>query len=89
MAMSLPNARTDDELVGILDEPETWIVTSQGRRLCFTASLRTAIERGSTFAHSGAIVTTLSRQSDNVIVPPSQMCRLRKLIADRVMPVVP
>ena len=87
--MSLPKARTDDELVGILDEPETWIVTSQGRRRCFTASLRTAIERGSTFARAGAIVTTLSRQSDNVIVPPSKMCRLRKLIADRDVPVVP
>jgi hypothetical protein len=87
--MSLPDARTDNELINILDEPETRIITSQGRRLCFTASFRTAIERGSALARAGAIVTTLSRQSDNVIVPQSQMCRLRKLIANKVLPVVP
>jgi len=60
--MSLPNAQTDDELIDILDEPGTWIVTSQGRRLCFTASLRTAIERGSTFARAGAICERLGRR---------------------------
>jgi hypothetical protein len=86
ISISLRNERTDDELIGILDEPGTWIVTSRGRRLCFTATLRTAIERGSTFAGSGAVVTTLSRLSDNAIVPPSQMSRLRTLIADKSVP---
>jgi len=87
--MSLPNARTDDQLINILDDPETWIVTSQGRRLCFTASLRTAIERGSTFVRFGAKATTLSRQSDNIIVTQSQICRLKKMIADKDLSVVP
>jgi hypothetical protein len=87
--MGLANARTDDELINILDEPGTWIVTSQGRRLCFTATLRTAIERGTTFAKSGVIITTLGRLSDSAIVPSSQMVRLWELIADRGVPVVP
>jgi hypothetical protein len=86
ISIGLVNERTDDELIGILDEPGTWIVTSQGRRLCFTATLRTAIERGSTFAGSGAVVTTLSRLSDNAIVPPSQMSRIRALVANKAVP---
>ena len=86
--MSLSDEWTDDELITIMDEPGTWIVSGQsGRHLCFTTTLRAAIERGSTFAQAGAIVTKLSRQpSDNIIVLPRQMRQLGKLISSMDVP---
>jgi hypothetical protein len=90
MAMNRWNTLTDKQLVSILDEPGTWVVTGRNgnQHLCFTLSLRAAIERGRTFARAGAIVHALCRQpSDNVIVLSPQMCRLAMLIAGSHVPV--
>jgi hypothetical protein len=60
-----------------------WVVNGQqGRVLCFAASLSRAIERSEEFAASGAVVVAICRlPSDDIIVFPAQIDRLRRLAA--------
>lgn len=77
--------RSDEQLEAILSETGHWVVNGQqGQALCFAASLRRAIERSVELAASGAVVTRICRlPSDNIIVLPVQIARLRQMIAVR------
>ena len=58
----------------------------QGQVLCFAASLQRAIVRSGEFAASGAVVVAICRlPSDNIIVFPAQIERLRKCLAKSEM----
>jgi len=83
-----PSRRTDDQLEDILCETSHWVVNGQaGRVLCFASSLRTAIEKATTYGASGAVVTTLCRLPfDNIVIFPRQIDRLRKAVAERELP---
>jgi hypothetical protein len=76
--------RTDDQPAAILDVVGDWVVTGrQGKSLCHAASLRAAIDRGADYAASGAVVIALCRRpSDEIIVFPAQIARLRKIISE-------
>jgi hypothetical protein len=79
------NCRADEQLEAILCETGNWVVNGQqGRPLCFAASLRRALDRSAVFAASGAVVVAICRlPSDNIIVFPGQIERLRNIIAAR------
>jgi|SRR5258708_39359264 hypothetical protein len=79
------NRRSDEQLEAILGETGHWVVNGQqGQALCFAASLRQAIERSVAYAMSGAVVVAICRlPSDNIIVFPAQIERLRKTITAR------
>jgi hypothetical protein len=81
----MSNRRSDEQLEAILAETGLWVVNGhQGRALCFAASLQRAMERSAEFAASGAVVVAICRlPSDNIIVFPGQIERLRKLTASR------
>jgi hypothetical protein len=76
---------TDEQLEAILDETAHWVVSGQqGRVLGFAASLRRAIDRYTEYGRSGAVVTSLRRlPSDNIVVLPAQVARLRMIITVR------
>jgi hypothetical protein len=80
--------RTDEQLEAILSETGVWVVNGrQGRVLGSAASLRRALDRAAEYAVSGAVVVALCRMpSDQIIVFPDQIERLRKLIAMRESP---
>ena len=79
------NRRTDHELEAILLDTGDWAVNGpQGRVLGFAGTLRRAVERAADYAASGAIVTALCRlPSDNIVVLPNQINRLRQIVAVR------
>jgi hypothetical protein len=82
----LPNLWTDDELLSILDETSTWIINgNQDLVLCFSLSLRAALERAADFARSGATVYKICRQpGDNIVVMGPQVVHLIKVVTGRV-----
>ena len=86
--LSSPSVWRDDELVAILDDANTWLVVGKpGMVLCFTLSLRAAVERALKFAWSGATVTSISRQpSDNVVILLPQLRRLGNFVATQNLP---
>lgn len=73
---------TDEQLAAIFNETADWVVNGrQGKVLCHAASLRLAIDRAADYAVSGAVVIAVCRlPSDNIIVFPAQVARLRKLM---------
>jgi hypothetical protein len=74
--------RTDQQLEAVLCETGEWVIHGKnGRVLCFAASLQLAITRAAEYAVSGAVVVALSRASQDIVVFPGQMERLRKMIA--------
>jgi hypothetical protein len=77
------NRRSDEQLEAMLWETGHWVVNGhQGRVLGSAASLRQAIARSATYAASGAVVIAICRlPSDNIIVFPGQIERLRSRIA--------
>jgi hypothetical protein len=79
-----PNRWTDEQLALIVDETGDWVVTGrQGKGLGHAASLRSALDRAADYALSGAVVIAVCRlPSDNIVVFPSQIARLRKFIAE-------
>jgi hypothetical protein len=79
----LPNLWTDDELLSILDETGTWVISgNQNLVLCFSLSLRAALKRAVTYARSGATVSKICRQpGDNIIVMAPQVLHLIKTVA--------
>ena len=79
------NRRSDEQLEAILCETGHWVVNGQqGRVLCFAASLSRAIERSVEFAASDAVVVSICRlPSDNIVVFPAQIDRLRRTAASR------
>jgi hypothetical protein len=78
------NRRSDEQLEAILSETGHWVVNGQqGQPLCFVASLRQAIDKSAAYAMSGAVVVAIVRlPSDNIIVFPAQIERLRKTVVD-------
>ena len=82
------NHRSEEQLEAILHQTGHWVVNGQqGQVLCFAASLRRAIDKSIEYAASGAVVTAIcSLPSDNIIVSPAQIERLRKGIAGREVP---
>lgn len=85
MAGAFPNSRTDEELETMLADTSDWVVYGrQGTVLCQAASLHHGLRRSAEYANSGAIVIALCRlPSDNIVVFPEQIARLRELIARR------
>ena len=81
----LSNRRSDEQLETILCETSHWAVNGrQGQVLCYAASLRQAIDRSVKFSASGAPVIAICRlPSDNIVVFPEQVLRLRKFISER------
>jgi len=83
--MSIAQRRhwTDEQLAAILDETDDWAVNGpQGKVLGHAASLRLAMERAADYARSGAVVIAVCRlPSDNIVIFPAQIARLRKIIA--------
>lgn len=82
------NHRGDEQLEAILDEPGHWVVNGQqGRVLCFAPNLARAIERAAEFAASDAVVAAICRlPSDNIIIFPPQIVRLRKaMVANELL----
>jgi hypothetical protein len=79
------NCRSDEQLEAILYETDYWVVNGQqGQVLGFAASLRQTIDRSTAYAGSDAVVAAICRlPSDNIIVSPAQIERLRKSIAGR------
>jgi hypothetical protein len=84
------NRPTDEQLEGILHEVAIWTVNGpQGRVLGVAPSLRGAVEKSRNYAQSGAVVVSISRlPRDNLVVFPSQIDRLRRVIADRETPAI-
>jgi hypothetical protein len=76
------NRRSDEQLEAIFCETDHWVVNGQqGQALCFAASLRQAVDKSVAYATSGAVVVAICRlPSDNIIVFPAQIERLRKTI---------
>jgi hypothetical protein len=74
----------DGQLVAILAETCNWAVNDvRGQVLCFAPCLRLALHQGANCAASGAIVVSLTRfPFDNLVVNPSQMDRLLKIITE-------
>ena len=79
------NRRSDDQLAAMLHDTGDWAVAGRrGQPLCSAASLGRAIERAVEYAASGAVVVAICRlPSDDIIVFPDQIERLRKIIAER------
>jgi len=79
------NRRTDDQLEVIFCETGNWAVHGQQEViLCIAASLRRALDGAADCSASGAVVESLSHlPSDDIIVLPDQIDRLRKIIAVR------
>jgi hypothetical protein len=79
------NPRTDEQLEAILAERSHWAINGQqGCVLGFAGNLQQAIDRAADYAASGAIVVSVVRlPTDNIIILPEQIIRLRKLIAGR------
>src|ERR1700722_13545721 len=79
------NRRSDEQLEAILSETGHWVVNcQQGQALCFAASLRQAIDKSAAYAMSGAVLVSICRMpSDNIIVFPDQIDRLRKIATVR------
>jgi hypothetical protein len=77
--------RSDEQLEAILRETGHWVVNGQrGHALCFAASLQRALERAAEFGASGAMVSGICRlPSDNIVVSPAQIVRLRGNMATR------
>jgi hypothetical protein len=77
------NRRSDEQLEAMMWETGHWVVNGQqGRVLGSAANLRQAIDRSIAYAASGAVVVAICRlPSDNVIVFPGQIERLRKSMA--------
>jgi hypothetical protein len=75
--------RSDEQLEAMLWETGHWVIKGQqGRVLGSAANLRQAIERSVVYAVSGAVVVAICRlPSDNIVVLPRQIARLRKAIA--------
>ena len=80
---NIPNRRTDEQLEAILAETGHWVVNGGGGRVLFTAAtLRRALDKSAQLSASGAIVIAICRlPSDNIIVFPEQIERMRKIIA--------
>jgi hypothetical protein len=83
MRTARPKYWTDDQLAATLDETGEWVVDGrQGKVLCHAASLREAMHRAAHYAASGTVVIAACRApDDNIIVFPSQMERLRMMVA--------
>jgi hypothetical protein len=79
------NRLTDEQLDAILNEAGNWVVNGQaGQAFCVAASLRMAIGMAETYAASDAVVVAICQlPSDNIIVFPEQIERLRRVIAVR------
>ena len=77
------NRRSDEQLEAMLWETGHWVISGQqGRVLGSAANLRQAIDRSRVYAASGAVVVAICRlPSDNIVVFPGQIERLRKAIA--------
>jgi hypothetical protein len=74
---------SDEQLVTILRESAKWtIVGTHGQSLCFAASLGRATERTEEQAKADAIVVAIPRRDPSeIIVPFTQLFRLRRMIA--------
>ncbi|MGD0434536.1 MAG: hypothetical protein ABSA58_25940 [Acetobacteraceae bacterium] len=72
----------------MLTETANWVIYgARGKVLGFAASPRRALDRALEYARSGAVVLAVAQlASDNVVVFPAQMDRLRKVIAGREVP---
>jgi hypothetical protein len=83
------NRRDGEQLEGILSETGHWVVNGRGgEALCFAPSLHLAIQRAEGFTARGVDVIALCRlPSDNIIVFAEQIDRLRKIVAEREMPI--
>src|SRR5476651_574072 len=79
------NRRSDEQLEVILHETSHWVVNGQqGHPLCSAANLQQAVNRSAAYAASGAVVVAICRlPSDNTIVFPAQIQRLRGIIVRR------
>jgi hypothetical protein len=76
--------RTNDQLLAILDDTGNWVVNGQGGQILGVgASLRRAMDRVEAFAMSGAVVVALRRHTSDIVVFPSQIQELGRLIAGR------
>src|SRR5271154_898903 len=76
--------RTNDQLLAALDDTGNWVVNGQGGQILGVgASLRRAMDRAEAFALSGAVVVAIRRHASDVVVFPSQMQELVRLIADQ------
>jgi hypothetical protein len=82
---NLPNRRTDEQLEAILAETGHWVVYGKRGEVLFTApTLRRALDKSAQLSASGVAVIAICRlPSDNIIVFPEQIERMRKIIAGR------
>lgn len=82
---NIPNRRTDEQLEAILSETGHWVVYGKRGEVLFTApTLRRALDKSAQLSASCAVVIAICRlPSDNIIIFPEQIERMRKIIAGR------
>jgi hypothetical protein len=82
---NIPNRQTDAQLEAILAETGHWVIYGKSGQVLFTAAtLRRALDKSAQLAASGAVVIAICRlPSDNIIVFPEQIERIRKIISGR------
>jgi hypothetical protein len=82
--------RTDEQLQSILHDSANWVIHGRvGFTLGHAASLREALDRFVKLARSGATVVAITHfASDNIIIFPAQIDRLRKIVAGLDLPAV-
>jgi hypothetical protein len=82
---NIPSRQTDEQLEAILAETGHWVVYGIRGEVLFTAAtFRRALDKSAQLSASGTIVIAICRlPSDNIIVFPEQIERMRKIIAGR------
>jgi hypothetical protein len=82
--------RTDEQLQSILHDTGNWVIHGRaGFALSHAASFHEALAKSSKLAQSGATMAAITRlPSDNIIVFPAQIDRLRKIAAGLEVPAV-
>jgi hypothetical protein len=83
--------RTDEQLQAILHDTANWVIHGRaGFALGHAASLHEALGKSSKVAQSGATLAAITRlPSDNIIIFPAQIDRLRKIVAGLEVPAIP
>jgi hypothetical protein len=82
--------RTDEQLLVILRDTANWVIHGRaGFALGHAASLHQALDKSAKLARSGATMAAITRlPSDNTIIFPAQIDRLRRIVAGLELPVV-
>jgi hypothetical protein len=80
-----PIRRTDEQLLGMMDEPGTWVVHGHNQQVFGVgSSLRHALDRATGYARSGAVVVAVARVPPNrIFVFHDQIIRLLEQIREQ------